>query len=450
MAEASSNSRHKILDLVRDHYVEAFPEVEFVPGETAVPVSGKVFDEDEILHLVDASLDFWLTTGRYAARLERELARFVGVRHSFLCNSGSSANLIALSALTSHKLGERALRPGDEVITVAAGFPTTLNPIIQNRLIPVFVDVELPTYNVDVSMLDEALGPKTRAIMIAHTLGNPFDVDAVTGFARANDLWLIEDNCDALGSTYRGKPTGSFGDVSTCSFYPAHQITTGEGGAVFANAPALKPLIESFREWGRDCWCEPGEDDTCGKRFDWQMGELPHGYDHKYIYDHIGYNLKMTDMQAAVGVAQIAKLDRFTEVRKRNWKILNDGLKRLDEFFLLPVPTAHSEPSWFGFPISVRESAPFERRKFVDFLEERKIATRLLFGGNLTRQPAYLDAPSRVVGDLSNSDFIMNNTLWLGVYPGLSEGMLAYVVESIHEFVSGVAKKKNNAQSDAQ
>ena len=449
MAEAPNNNRHRILDLVPGHFAEAFPETVFVPGETAIRVSGKVFDEDEILHLVDASLDFWLTTGRYAARLERELAKFVGVRHSFLCNSGSSANLIALSALTSHKLGDRALRPGDEVITVAAGFPTTLNPVIQNRLIPVFVDVELPTYNIDVSMLEEALGPKTRAIMIAHTLGNPFDVDAVTGFAKANDLWLIEDNCDALGSTYRGKPTGSFGDVSTCSFYPAHHITTGEGGAVFANAPALKPLIESFREWGRDCWCEPGEDDTCGKRFDWQMGELPHGYDHKYIYDHIGYNLKMTDMQAAVGVAQIAKLDRFTEVRKRNWKILNEGLKRLSEFFLLPVATAHSDPSWFGFPISVRENAPFERRQFIGFLEERKIATRLLFGGNLARQPAYLDVPSRVVGDLSNSDFIMNNTLWLGVYPGLTEEMLSYVVDSIHEFVSSIANK-NNTRSNVQ
>jgi CDP-6-deoxy-D-xylo-4-hexulose-3-dehydrase len=449
VAEASNINRHKILDLVRDHYVEAFPTTEFVPGETAIPVSGKVFDEEEILHLVDASLDFWLTTGRYAAKLERELAKFVGVRHSFLCNSGSSANLVALSALTSHKLGDRALRPGNEVITVAAGFPTTLNPIIQNRLTPVFVDVELPTYNIDVSLLDAALSPDTRAIMIAHTLGNPFDVDAVVGFARANDLWLIEDNCDALGSTYRGKATGSFGDVSTCSFYPAHHITTGEGGAVFANAPALKPLIESFREWGRDCWCEPGEDDTCGKRFDWQMGELPHGYDHKYIYDHIGYNLKMTDMQAAVGVAQIAKLERFTKVRKSNWNILKEGLEPLNEFFLLPEPTAHSDPSWFGFPISVRETAPFERRQFVDFLEERKIATRLLFGGNLARQPAYLDVPSRTVGDLPNSDFIMNNTLWLGVYPGLTEEMLSYVVDSIHEFVAKVANK-NSARSKAQ
>ena len=441
MAEESNPTRNKILELVKDHYAEAFPRKEFVPGQSPIPVSGKVFDEDEILHLIDASLDFWLTTGRYAMRLERALAKFVGVRHSFLVNSGSSANLLALSALTSHKMGDRQLRPGDEVITVAAGFPTTVNPIIQNRLTPVFVDVRLDTYNIDASMLDEALSPKTRAIMIAHTLGNPFDVDAVTSFAKKHNLLLIEDNCDALGSTYGGKATGSFGDVSTCSFYPAHHITTGEGGAVFANKPALKPLIESFREWGRDCWCEPGEDDTCGKRFDWQMGELPHGYDHKYIYDHIGYNLKMTDMQAAVGVAQIDKLPKFTELRKRNWKILKDGLAALADHFLLPEPTPNSDPSWFGFPMSVREEAPFERKQLVDFLESRKIATRLLFGGNLVRQPAYLDVPSRSVGDLANSDFVMENTLWLGVYPGLTEEMLAYIIDSIHEFVNTVNQK---------
>jgi CDP-6-deoxy-D-xylo-4-hexulose-3-dehydrase len=441
VAEESNPTRNKILELVKDHYSEAFPRKEFVPGQSPIPVSGKVFDEDEILHLIDASLDFWLTTGRYAMRLERALAKFVGVRHSFLVNSGSSANLLALSALTSHKMGDRQLRPGDEVITVAAGFPTTVNPIIQNRLTPVFVDVRLDTYNIDASMLDEALSPKTRAIMIAHTLGNPFDVDAVTSFTKKHNLLLIEDNCDALGSTYGGKATGSFGDVSTCSFYPAHHITTGEGGAVFTNKPALKPLIESFREWGRDCWCEPGEDDTCGKRFDWQMGELPHGYDHKYIYDHIGYNLKMTDMQAAVGVAQIDKLPKFTELRKRNWKILKDGLADLTENFLLPEPTPNSDPSWFGFPMSVREEAPFERKQLVDFLESRKIATRLLFGGNLVRQPAYLDVPSRSVGDLSNSDFVMENTLWLGVYPGLTEEMLAYIIDSIHEFVNTVNQK---------
>ena len=441
MANESNPTRNKILELVKDHYSEAFPRKDFVPGETPIPVSGKVFDEDEILHLIDASLDFWLTTGRYAMRLERALAKFVGVRHSFLVNSGSSANLVALSALTSHKMGDRQLRPGDEVITVAAGFPTTVNPIIQNRLTPVFIDVRLDTYNIDATMLDEALSSKTRAIMIAHTLGNPFDVDAVSTFAKKHNLLLIEDNCDALGSTYGGKTTGSFGDVSTCSFYPAHHITTGEGGAVFTNKPALKPLIESFREWGRDCWCEPGEDDTCGKRFDWQMGELPHGYDHKYIYDHIGYNLKMTDMQAAVGVAQIDKLPKFTELRKRNWKILKDGLADLTENFLLPEPTPNSDPSWFGFPMSVREEAPFERKQLVDFLESRKIATRLLFGGNLVRQPAYLDVPSRSVGDLANSDFVMENTLWLGVYPGLTEEMLAYIIDSIHEFVNTVNQK---------
>jgi CDP-4-dehydro-6-deoxyglucose reductase, E1 len=440
LTKDSNPSRNKILDLVKDHYSEAFPRKDFVPGETPIPVSGKVFDERDIANLVDASLDFWLTTGRYAARLERELAKFVGVRHSFLVNSGSSANLVALSALTSQRMGDRQLKPGDEVITVAAGFPTTVNPIVQNSLTPVFVDVGLETYNIDVTMLEEALSPKTRAVMIAHTLGNPFDVDAVTAFTKANDILLVEDNCDALGSLYRGKRTGSFGDVSTSSFYPAHHITTGEGGAVFANSPALKPLIESFREWGRDCWCEPGDDDTCGKRFDWQLGELPHGYDHKYIYDHIGYNLKMTDMQAAIGVAQMDKLDQFTEARKRNWKILREGLESVEEYFLLPKATENSDPSWFGFPMSVRPEAQIARREFVIFLEQRKIATRLLFGGNLARQPAYLDIPSRVVGDLANSDFIMSNTLWLGVYPGLTEEMMNYVVESIHDFVQSTVR----------
>lgn len=434
MSKDTTSGRNKILGLVKEHYQQAFPIKKFLAGETPIPVSGKVFDEDEILHLVDASLDFWLTTGRFADRLERELARYLGVRHSFLVNSGSSANLVALSALTSHKMGDRQLCPGDEVITVAAGFPTTVNPIIQNRLTPVFVDVEIETYNIDVNVLEEAVSPRTRAIMIAHTLGNPFDLDVVNRFANKNDLLLVEDNCDALGSTYRGKLTGSFGDVSTCSFYPAHHITTGEGGAVFANDPAMKPLIESFRDWGRDCWCEPGDDNTCGKRFDWQLGHLPYGYDHKYIYDHVGYNLKMTDMQAAIGVAQIAKLSEFVEFRKRNWQILKDGLENLTEFFILPEATENSDPSWFGFAISVRSEAPFERKTFTDFLESRKIATRLLFGGNLARQPAYLDLPYRIVGDLSNSDFVMKNTLWLGVYPGLTIEMLNYVVDSVHEF----------------
>jgi CDP-4-dehydro-6-deoxyglucose reductase, E1 len=444
VAKNSNPTRKKILDLVKDHYTEAFPTKLFVPGETPIPVSGKVFDEDEIVQLVDASLDFWLTTGRYAYRLERELAKFVGVRHSFLVNSGSSANLVALSALTSHKMGDKQLKPGDEVITVAAGFPTTVNPIIQNRLTPVFLDVRLDTYNIDVTMLEEALSPKTRAIMIAHTLGNPFDVDAITRFAKKHELLLVEDNCDALGSTYRGKRTGSFGDVSTCSFYPAHHITTGEGGAVFANKPALKPLIESFREWGRDCWCEPGDENTCGKRFDWQLGELPHGYDHKYTYDHVGYNLKMTDMQAAVGVAQMAKIDSFSEARKSNWKTLREGLDSLQEYFMLPEPTPNSDPSWFGFPMSVRPETGIKRRDFILFLEERKIATRLLFSGNIARQPAYLELPTRSVGDLKNSDFIMNNTLWLGVYPGLTSKMLNYMIESVHEYVQNHKRKSND------
>jgi CDP-6-deoxy-D-xylo-4-hexulose-3-dehydrase len=444
VANDSNPSRKKILDLVKDHYREAFPERKFVPGETPILVSGKVFDENEIVQLVDASLDFWLTTGRYAYRLERELANFVGVRHSFLVNSGSSANLVALSALTSHKMGDKQLKPGDEVITVAAAFPTTVNPIIQNRLTPVFVDVRLDTYNIDVTMLDEALSSKTRAIMIAHTLGNPFDVDAVTSFAKKHDLLLVEDNCDALGSTYRGTRTGSFGDVSTCSFYPAHHITTGEGGAVFANKPALKPLIESFREWGRDCWCEPGDENTCGKRFDWQLGELPHGYDHKYTYDHVGYNLKMTDMQAAVGVAQMGKLESFTEARKANWKTLREGLDSLKEFFMLPEPTPNSDPSWFGFPMSVRPESGIKRRDFINFLEERQIATRLLFSGNITRQPAYLKLPTRSVGNLENSDFIMNNSLWLGVYPGLTPEMLNYMIESVHEYVQNHKRKSND------
>jgi CDP-6-deoxy-D-xylo-4-hexulose-3-dehydrase len=443
VANNSNPSRKKILDLVKDHYREAFPQQKFVPSETSIPVSGKVFDEKEIIQLVDASLDFWLTTGRYAYRLERELAKFVGVRHSFLVNSGSSANLVALSALTSHKMGDKQLKPGDEVITVAAGFPTTVNPIIQNRLTPVFVDVRLDTYNIDVTMLDEALSTKTRAIMIAHTLGNPFDVDAVTSFAKKHDLLLVEDNCDALGSTYNGRRTGSFGDVSTCSFYPAHHITTGEGGAVFANRSALKPLIESFREWGRDCWCEPGDENTCGKRFDWQLGDLPHGYDHKYTYDHVGYNLKMTDMQAAVGVAQMGKLESFTEARKANWKTLREGLGSLKEFFMLPEPTPNSDPSWFGFPMSVRPETGINRRDFVMFLEEHKIATRLLFSGNIARQPAYLELPTRSVGNLENSDFIMNNTLWLGVYPGLTSEMLNYMIESVHEYVQNHQRKSN-------
>lgn len=431
----SADLRERILALVDEYHAAEFGPRRFVPGETPVPVSGRVFDADELLHLVDSSLDFWLTTGRYAKRFELQFAKALGVRHALLCNSGSSANLLAVSALTSKKLGERRLRPGDEVITVAAGFPTTLNPIVLNRLVPVFVDVDLETYNLDVSQLEAAVGPRTRAIIAAHTLGNPFDLDAVLDFAKQHDLWLIEDNCDALGSTYRGRMTGSFGDFGTLSFYPAHHITMGEGGAVLTNRPQLKLLIESFRDWGRDCWCEPGEDDTCGLRFEHQLGRLPRGYDHKYIYTHVGYNLKVTDMQAAVGVAQLAKLPSFVETRRRNWRLLYEGLERLQDVLLLPAATAHSEPSWFGFPVTIRERAPFDRNELIRHLEDRKIATRLLFGGNLTRQPAYEELEFRAVGDLPNSDVVMNRSFWIGVYPGLTEEMIAFVVSEFVRFV---------------
>ena len=433
--EQTSELRAQILQLVERLYEEEHAAKPFRPGDTLVPVSGRVYDDDDLLHLVDASLDFWLTTGRYAYRFEREFARAVGTRHALLCNSGSSANLLALTALTSPKLRSRRLQPGDEVITVAAGFPTTLNPIILNRLVPVFVDVELETYNVDVAALEEAISPRTRAIFIAHTLGNPFNLDAVTRIAEEHGLWLVEDNCDALGSLYDGKPTGTFGSLATFSFYPAHHITMGEGGCVVTSRPDLKVLVESFRDWGRDCWCEPGEDDTCGKRFAWKLGQLPQGYDHKYIFSHVGYNLKVTDMQAAVGVAQLQKLPAFVDARKRNWRRLRDGLAPYEDVLILPRATERSDPSWFGFLITVREDAPFTRNDLVGFLEERRIQTRLLFGGNLIRQPAYTGIEHRIVGDLRNSDLVMNNTFWIGVYPGLTDEMLDYVLETVAGFV---------------
>ncbi len=433
MSEKSDRIREQIRALVAEYQAEAFAPKSFVPGESAVPVSGRVFDETEIQHLVDSSLDFWLTTGRFAAQFEREFARFLGIRCAVLVNSGSSANLVALSCLTSPKLGERRLRPGDEVITVAAGFPTTVNPIIQNGLVPVFLDVTLPTYQVDVTQLEAALSTKTRAIMIAHTLGNPFDLSAVTAFAKKHNLWLIEDCCDALGSTYQGRKAGTFGDIATFSFYPAHHITMGEGGCVVTESPLLKTLIESFRDWGRDCWCEPGKDNTCGKRFGWQLGDLPCGYDHKYTYSHIGYNLKLTDMQAAVGVAQLKKLPRFIEERKANFRLLKDGLKDLSDFLILPEATAESDPSWFGFPIAVRPGGPVSRERLVRFLEDRKIATRLVFAGNLIRQPAYQDISYRRVSDLSVSDVVMNQSLWIGVYPGLSDEQISWVIDVFHQ-----------------
>jgi len=431
--------RDEILSLVAKYYQAAWPEEPFVPGETPVPVSGRVFDADELVHLVDASLDFWLTTGRYADQFEEEFARFMGVRHAILCNSGSSANLLAISALTSSELGEKRLKPGDEVITVAAGFPTTVNPIIQNRLVPVFVDIELGTYNIDVGSLEKAIGPRTRAIILAHTLGNPFNIEAVLRVAKDHALWLIEDNCDALGSRYKGQLTGTFGDLATASFYPAHHITMGEGGCVITNQTQLAKLVRSFRDWGRDCWCKPGKENTCGKRFQWQLGELPYGYDHKYIYSHIGYNLKLTDMQAAVGVAQLKKLPSFIEARKRNWRLLYEGLKSLEEFFILPRPTPGSDPSWFGFLLTVKEDAPFSRDDIVNYLEEKKIVTRMLFAGNIARQPVFTnnDIQYSTIGDLKNTDKIMMNTFWIGVWPGIGRKETEYIIREFGEFVEG-------------
>lgn len=428
--------RQEILKLVHEFSAEQFAPQPFVAGESTVPVSGKVFDGNEVELLVDSSLDFWLTTGRYADQFERAFSRYLGVRHTLLCNSGSSANLLALTALTSPRLGDRALRPGDEVLTVAAGFPTTVNPIIQNGCVPVFVDVELGTYDAIADRLREAVGPRTRAIMMAHTLGNPFDLDVVLELAREHHLWVVEDNCDALGARFRNQLTGSFGDIATASFYPAHHITMGEGGAVLTNRPSLKKLIESFRDWGRDCWCAPGVENTCGKRFDWQLGSLPHGYDHKYIYSHIGYNMKLTDMQAAVGVAQLDKLDGFVEARKRNWQRLRRGLGSI-EHFILPEATHDSEPSWFGFVLTVKPDAPFTRTELVRYLTDRKVGTRQLFSGNLLRQPAYAGIEHRVVGDLTNADLVTEGSFWIGCYPGLSDEMIDYTIDSIHEFIAG-------------
>ncbi len=436
MTDKTARLRQQILDLTAEYFTEAFPDREFVPGSSPVPVSGKVIDAVDLGSVVDSALDSWFTTGHFAEEFERKLARFVGVRSASLVNSGSSANLLAVSALTSPKLGDRRLKPGDEVVTVAAGFPTTLNPIIQNRLVPVFVDVTLPTYELDVSQLEAARSEKTKAVMIAHTLGNVFDLDAVTAFVRKYNLWLIEDCCDALGSTWKGRKVGTFGDIATVSFYPAHHITMGEGGAVLTDKPNLQVLIESFRDWGRDCWCDPGKENTCGKRYDWQLGELPCGYDHKYTYSHIGYNLKATDMQAALGVSQIEKLPHFIERRKENFRYLHAALQPLQDFLLLPEATPGSDPSWFGFPLAVRPDAPFTREDLIRSLDAKNIHTRLLFGGNLLRQPAYDGCEHRVIGSLPNTDFVMNRVFWLGVYPGLTNEMLDYVASAITEFVS--------------
>ena len=429
------NQRTAILESVRSYASMALAPQAFEPGVTPVPVSGKVLGPEDFVNLVDASLDGWLTAGRFTADFERQLAKFVGARGSVFVNSGSSANLVALSALTSPKLGKKALQRGDEVLTVAMGFPTTVNPIVQNGLRPVMVDVELGTYDAIADRLREAVGPKTRAIMMAHTLGNPFNLDVVTELCKEHDLWLIEDNCDALGTTYRGQRTGSFGDVASVSFYPAHHITTGEGGAVLHKSPLVRRQIESFRDWGRDCYCETGKDNTCQKRFEWQLGDLPPGYDHKYTYSHIGYNLKATDMQAALGVSQLTKLDAFIATRRRNFDHLFQRLSPV-EGLILPQATEHSEPSWFGFPITLDPSHPVNREDLLRFLDERLIGTRLLFAGNILKQPAYRNVDARVVGDVTNTDIVMTRTFWVGVHPQLDDQRLDYIAENIIEFMS--------------
>jgi CDP-6-deoxy-D-xylo-4-hexulose-3-dehydrase len=415
----------------------------FTPGRDPIRYAGRVFDENEVAAAVDASLDFWLTLGPHGDRFQAELARYLGVRSCVFVNSGSSANLLAFAALTSPRLGERRIRPGDEAITAAAGFPTTINPILQCGCIPVLVDADPATGNIRADQLEDALSERTRAVMLAHTLGNPFDVDAVTAFCRRHDLWLIEDNCDSLGSLYHGRLTGTFGDLSTQSFYPPHHLTTGEGGAVnVVSDIRLKGIVESLRDWGRDCWCDSGKDNTCGKRFQWQLGELPPGYDHKYIYSHVGYNLKPLDIQAAIGCEQLKRLPGFVAARRHNWQRLRDGFAPFEEYFELPCAAVGAEPSWFGFMPLVRQGAPFKRREVVTFLEQRNIQTRMLFGGNLARQPAYLNLERsdglpalRVVGDLAGADRLMNDAFFLGVYPGLSDAHIDYIVETMREFV---------------
>ena len=418
-------------------------KVPFRAGDR-IQYAGRVFDEAEVANLIDSSLEFWLTAGRYAARLENELAQFLGLNHCSLVNSGSSANLLAFMALTSPKMGEKRIRPGDEVITVAAAFPTTIAPVIQYGAVPVFVDIELPGYNVDCRLLADALSEKTKAVFLAHTMGNPFNLNEVADFCERHNLWLIEDNCDALASRYqfRGqwKYTGSIGHVGTSSFYPPHHITMGEGGAVYTNDFEIKRAVESFRDWGRDCWCPSGCDNTCKKRFEWELGELPHGYDHKFIYSHFGYNLKVTDMQAAIGCAQLAKLPAFTEARKRNWKLLREGLADLSDVFILPEATQNSDPSWFGFLMTIRDNAPFSREAIVNHLEANKIQTRMLFSGNIIKHPCFDEMRQsqkgyRVAGSLETTDKVMSSAFWVGVYPGLTEPMVQFMVDKIREFV---------------
>jgi len=429
--------RKQILKKVNEFYKINLKR-NFVAGKTKINYAGRVCDEKELVNLVDASLDFWFTAGRYAEEFERKFSDFLGIKHCLLVNSGSSANLLAVTALTSSLLGKRRLKPGDEVITTACGFPTTLNPILQNNLIPVFIDVNLETYNIQAKKIEKAITKKTKAIFTAHTLGNPSDIDVIRKTVKKYNLWWIEDNCDSLGSRYKGRYTGSFGDISTSSFYPPHHITMGEGGAVLTNNSLLRRIIVSFRDWGRDCWCETGHDNTCRRRFSQKFGDLPLGYDHKYVYSHIGYNLKITDMQAAIGCAQLNKLPGFVKTRKNNFQYLYKTFKQYEKYFILPKAEKYSEPSWFGFPILVRDLTPFTRADIINFLESHKIATRMLFGGNLIKQPAYKNIKYRIYGDLKNTDLIMNNLFWIGVYPGLSEEALKYIKGKINIFFNNI------------
>ena len=434
MKENILEIRNEILSLVNDYSNINFKQKEFIPGVSDVPVSGKVIGDLELKNMVEASLDGWLTTGRFNEQFEEKLANFLGTKCLLTVNSGSSANLIAFSTLTSPKLKERAIQKGDEVISVAAGFPTTVNPIIQFGAIPVFIDVKIPTYNIDENLVEEAINPKTKAIMLAHTLGNPFNLKKISEICKKYNLWLIEDTCDALGSKFNGQNVGTFGDLATLSFYPAHHITMGEGGAVFTNSKKLERIAESFRDWGRDCYCEPGKDNTCNKRFGWKLGDLPFGYDHKYTYSHLGYNMKITDMQAACGLAQLERLESFIRVRKENFNFLYKNLKCLDEFLILPEAEKNSDPSWFGFPLSLRKNNKFNRNDLIKYLNDNKIGTRLLFSGNLTKQPYMKDINFKVQGELKNTDFIMENTFWIGLYPGLSKEHLEFSSNQIKNF----------------
>jgi CDP-4-dehydro-6-deoxyglucose reductase, E1 len=439
---SSNSTKEQILKLSGNFFSEQFSPQPFVAGQTYIPVTGKVLDSSDLKNLLEASLDMWLTAGRFAGEFEKKLAQKFGFTKSLLTVSGSAANLLAFATLTSPQPGDKAIKPGDEIITVAAGFPTTVAPIVQHGCIPVFLDIDSTTHNIGISKLEEALSPKTRAIMLAHSLGNPFNLEAVTAFTKKHGLYLIEDTCDAFGATYNGQAVGTFGDLATLSFYPAHHITMGEGGAILSRDNRLLKITESFRDWGRDCWCPPGKDNTCGKRFDWQLGELPFGYDHKYTYSHIGYNLKVSDMQAAIGCSQLDKVDSFIEKRRENFNFLKKAFVKegLDEYFVLPEATPNSQPSWFGFLLTVKSNAGFSRNQATQYLESHKIGTRLLFAGNLTKQPAFANVEYRIVGELTNTDNIMHNGFWIGVWPGIDKERLNYMIETFKQMVKEIQK----------